>query len=140
MFAGFERGTINTSLFRANTCGCPAAKAASTTRFICASFAEAKTSAGAPWAICPASVSDPPKLYVTAILVFFVNAGAAASNASRREAAAKTVILPESAAEGRLAPSMKQLDAMTREKRWSVRRFVWVEAALKTYDSFARIV
>jgi hypothetical protein len=43
-------------------------------------------------------MSDPPKLNMTVVPVFRVKAGAAASKASRSDAAAKTVIFPASAA------------------------------------------
>jgi hypothetical protein len=61
-------------------------------------FAEANTSAGAPFLICVARTSEPAKFNETAIPVFLLNAGAAAVNASRNEPAAYTMSEPPVAA------------------------------------------
>src|ERR1051326_6134859 len=69
MCAGFAFGTTTTSAFSANTTGFEHKRLAYS-RFGRVMFAEAKTSAGAPWVICAASVFEPPNWYFSARSIF----------------------------------------------------------------------
>src|SRR5215475_1322317 len=82
MFAGFERGTITTSVFRVKTTGFEQKWSlySASGRVM---FAEAKTSAGAPCLICAASALEPPNEKRAFGAIF--------GNASVSDAAAYTV-------------------------------------------------
>src|SRR6266498_1544675 len=82
MFAGLARGTITTRAFRVKTTGFEQSLSAYSCRGR-AMFAEAKTSAGAPWRICAARVLEPANEYRAA--------GAILGKAFVRDAAAYTV-------------------------------------------------
>ena len=70
IFFGFPGATAIASRLVANAAGAPSRRFASTTFCMFPSSAEAKTSAGAPFVICVASVDDEPKLNVKRTRVF----------------------------------------------------------------------
>src|SRR5262249_50153032 len=92
MFFGLPGGTTMVSTLVTNGCGGPASLPLSRTTFICVSFAEAKTSAGAPLTICWPRPDEPPKLNLSSALGLAAsNCGFNLVNTSLSEAAASTV-------------------------------------------------
>src|SRR6266849_1512499 len=83
MPAGFDFGTTMTSVLRVKSTGFSTRPCAKSIAGIVV-FAEAKTSAGAPFAICVASVFEPANEYVCLESID--------GNTSVRDEAAKTVI------------------------------------------------
>src|SRR5436305_8930661 len=92
IFFGLPGGTTMVSTLVTNGFGVPATLPLPSTTFICASLAEANTSAGAPLTICWAKSDEPPKLNRRSALGLAAsNWGFNLVNTSVREAAASTV-------------------------------------------------
>src|SRR6476661_8687141 len=94
--AGLDGGTAISRTFVAKLLAVPSMSFASESLVIFFVSAEAKTSAGAPWLICVTRSEDPAKFSVILVPGFFASKSLASLvKVALREAAAKTVMVPE---------------------------------------------
>ncbi|MCY1232958.1 hypothetical protein D9M72_454760 [compost metagenome] len=95
--AGLDGGTAICRTLVAKFVAAPSRSPASASLAMFVVSAEANTSAGAPWLICVARSEEPAKLSVTLVPgFFFSNSSASVVKVALSEAAAKTVMVPES--------------------------------------------